>query len=561
MTSVPFSYSKAVMPDAGSTPSPGWARASAFAALLVVCFGVFAMLQAPLVPYADAWRFLAHFLSEPFPGNVLGADNGHLELFPDLVRVAELEWFAANQRLQTAVGMGLALASWLVAVLALRGATHESARFWAIALVLALGLFWLGNFRALMHANETVHAYAVTLGLFAGIALATRGGAWASVAAALCAVFASLSFGSGLAVFPALLLVLALRRAPWREWLPLLIALAAVMLLMLGLRDGTADGLNAAQPLTRIENLLRWLGGPPLYASWPLWDPQISARLPLAPLRAAIDPIAATYAAQAGPVLLARWPHLGWGLLGGLGLLWAVRRALRRGGALALTSAAMAAFALCVGALIVLVRADYFSEHPDQLLAPRYLVWSSLFWTGLALALIDALKPRHAAACALLGCALLLPSQLWMHQVGLSQREVAERVALAAAVGVIEPELVPGETEWQDLAAALPLLRQAQASVFAWPESRWLVEAPAPARFAPVEVQELRVNAVANRLGQAGRRIEFEAPQARERRLLLIDADGAARGLARRERDGRWLGWMQGQGEGTPVTVAASVEP
>jgi hypothetical protein len=534
---------------------------TALAALLVTGFGLFAMLQAPQVPYADAWRFLAHFLSEPFPGNVLGADNGHLELFPDLVRVAELEWFAANQWLQTAVGMGLALASWLVAVLALRGDPREPARFWAIALVLALGLFWLGNFRALMHANETVHAYAVTLGLFTGLALTTRGGIGATALAAACAVFASLSFGSGLAVFPALLLVLALRRAPWREWLPIAFALLGLLLLLFSLRDGTTETLNATDVVGRAEALLRWLGGPALFASWPLWDPEIAGRVPTALLRGATQPLAVAYEQVAGPVLLARWPHLAWGLLGAVLLVWALVRNARRGSALGLMGTASAVFALCVGVLIVLVRASYFEQHPDQLLAPRYLVWSSLFWVGLLLALIDALKPTRAALLALMTCVLLLPSQLWMFRVGLGQTETAERTAVAAAVGVIAPDLSLGETELKDLAAALPLLREAGASVFAWPETQRLDQVNDPAGLRWVEVQSLRVEAVGNRLGAPGRRVAFEATQVRSERLLLMDEGGVARGLARRERDGRWLGWMRGEAPVSGVRVAEAIEP
>ena len=555
-TSAPSSYSKVATPEPAPAPAPAWAPTAALAATLVVAWGLFAMLQAPLVPYADAWRFLAHFLSEPFPRNVLGADNGHLELFPDLVRVAELEWFAANQRLQTAVGVLLALSSWLVAVLGLRRAALEPARFCAVALVLALGLFWVGNFRALMHANETVHAYAVTLGLFAGLLLAWRGGVGAAVLAAACAVFASLSFGSGLAVFPAVLLVLALRRAPLREWLPVALALIGVLLLMFALRDGTAESVSVRGVSARIESLLRWLGGPALFASWPLWDPEIAARVPTTLLRAITGPIAAAYEQSAGPVMLARWPHLAWGLLGlGLftGALW---RSWKSRAALSVVGTATAAFALCVGALIVVVRASYFEQHADQLLAPRYLVWTSLFWAGLLLVALDALKPARGAALALLVCVLLLPSQLWMYRLGMGQTETAERSAVAAAVGVIEPGLSLGETELKDLATALPLLQQAGAAVFAWPQARQLDQTTDPALWTTVEVDLLRVSVVENRLGEPGRRVEFELLQSTGEPLLLLDADGVVRGLARREADGRWLGWMRGAASEGEVRVA-----
>lgn len=537
------------------------ALATALAATLVTAWGLFAMLQAPQVPYADAWRFLAHFLSEPFPRNVLGADNGHMELFPDLVRVAELEWFAANQQLQTAVGILLALASWLVAWLSLSREAREPARFWAIALVLALGLFWVGNFRALMHANETVHAYAVTLGLFAGLAFSWRGGLGAAALAAACAMFASVSFGSGLAVFPALLLVLALRRAPWREWLPVSVALSGVLLLMFSLRDGTADSVSVSGLVDRAEALLRWLGGPALFASWPLWDPEIASRVPTALLRGVTQPLALAYEQAAGPVMLARWPHLAWGLLG-LGVFaWSLWRSWSSRSAISVFGTATAAFALCVGALIVVVRASYFEQHADQLLAPRYLVWTSLFWTGLALVLLDALKPARGAALAVLMCLLVLPSQLWMYRLGQGQTQTAERTALAAAVGVVEPGLSLGETELKDLVAALPLLQQARSAVFAWPESQRLDQSPASAGLGVIEVQALRVVEVDNLLGAPGRRVEFEALQVQAKRLLLIDADGVARGLARREPDGRWLGWMRGSGAGDEVQVARLIEP
>jgi hypothetical protein len=39
------------------------------------------------------------------------------------------------------------------------------------------------------------------------------------------------------------------------------------------------------------------------------------------------------------------------------------------------------------------------------------------------------------------------------------------------------------------------------------------------------------------------------------------DADGVARGFARREPDGRWLGWMTAAAPASGVRVAAVIEP
>jgi len=121
---------------------------------------------------------------------------------------------------------------------------------------------------------------------------------------------------------------------------------------------------------------------------------------------------------------------------------------------------------------------------------------------------------------------------------------------------VIEPGLSLGETELKDLARALPLLQQAGAAVFAWPQTRQLDQTIDPALWTAVEVDLLRVSVVDNRLGEPGRRVEFELLQSTGEPLLLIDADGVVRGLARREADGRWLGWMRGAMSRSEVRVA-----
>src|SRR3546814_8352724 len=79
---------------------------------------------SPRVPYADAWRFLGHFLQAPFPYDILAPDNGHHELLPNAVRVLELHAFAAQQWLQVVVGLVLALAP--VLVFARRAEEHTS---------------------------------------------------------------------------------------------------------------------------------------------------------------------------------------------------------------------------------------------------------------------------------------------------------------------------------------------------------------------------------------------------------------------------------------------------
>lgn len=403
-------------------------------ALLYALVGVAAMWWlSPRVPYADAWRFLGHFLQAPFPQDVLAPDNGHHEVLPNLVRVLELHAFAAGQWLQVVVGIALALATVLVLRMDIRALPDAAGRA-AGLLAAVLGVFWLGNVRALGHGNESVHAYCVTLFLAIGLHALSKGrpgraGIADAVLAAACGLAAAFSFGSGIACFAGFFAVLLLQRAPWPRWLALAAGLA-LTLWLLRLDGGTGAAAVVFAPLRQGELLLRWLAGPLLYAGWPLLDPQVAAQVPVAAVCAPVQAIARTCEGMFGPPLLARWPHL---LLGVAGSGWLAVLACRawRGRAPAATATALAGiglacFAAAVGAMIATVRFGYFDAHPDQLLAPHYLVWSSLFWAGLLLATIaQARRPARALALALVVALALLPSQLWMAKLGGKLRAVA----------------------------------------------------------------------------------------------------------------------------------------
>src|SRR5262249_20118578 len=44
-------------------------------------------------PMFDQWREYETFLDLPFPQNVIQLNNGHRPMLPNLVRIAEIEWF------------------------------------------------------------------------------------------------------------------------------------------------------------------------------------------------------------------------------------------------------------------------------------------------------------------------------------------------------------------------------------------------------------------------------------------------------------------------------------
>jgi hypothetical protein len=518
--------------------------------IVYATLGLSAMWLAPRVPYADAWRFLAHFLTTAFPFDILAPDNGHHETLPNVIRVIDLRLFAANQSLQVYAGIVLALATLVVMWRGLRALPNANARI-ASMLAATLGIFWLGNVRALAHANESVHAYGVTLFLVLGLQALMRDDpqgrrVGSTAVAALCGLAAAFSFGSGSACFVAFMAVLLVRRAGWRQWLVLATGLL-VTLALLHWSGGSGVPLRLA-PRLQAEGFLRWLAGPCVYAAWPALDPALAAQVPLRFVRAPVVTAATAYQATFGPVMLARWPHVLLGAAGLAVLAMQTLRAWRKPAACALFGVGIAWFAAAVGLMVALVRVDYFQAHPEQLLAARYVVWSSLFWTGLALTgIAQARHAQRALATTVLAALLLLPSQAWMGELGARMVHVANRTAVAAAVGVVEPTMPLGETDPSDLASALPSLRTAHAAMFAWPDTAWLGRKPPADAMSQVTASAVQVVDVDNRFGARGRRVEFTLEDARGPRVLLIDRDGVVRGLALRDGvRGHWLGWMQG---------------
>ena len=543
------------------------------ALLLRLCGWLFALMGlaamlflAPRTLYADPWRFVARLIRTPWPANVLAADNGHREVLPNLVRLAELEFMGGGQWLQIVVGVLLALSTfWLMCRLVATDRLAPAVRA-AAFLVVAASIFWLGNQSGLAHGNESVHLYLVTLFLVAGVTFLLRGGDGRILLAVACGVLASFSFGAGVAVFAGYAAILFLRRACWRHWV--LLGLGPVLVLAangLAWDGGERMPALALSPLVQLDLLLRWLASPFIYAAWPVLDPDIASRVPV--LAGALAPLAAAYQSVFGPVMVSRWPHALVGLVGLVLLARLTWLAWRRGGVVGSSEAlglAMAWFGLAVGGLIVLARMDYFLVAPAQLAASRYVPWSSLFWAGLALAALGrpSLRfPRRAASIALVGACLILPSTAWTGMLARRASGVAERVAAAAAANVVDPDEEMGENVPSEVAEAIPALRASRAEMFSWPEVRWLEDGRIPGAAditrlpgdpAPV------IEPVRNLLGQPAWRVEFEMKGLGKERLVLACGDRPV-GFAIRAGGGTgnsWVGWTSAPVDAACLAVA-----
>ena len=516
--------------------------------LLAIAWTVLGLVMmvtaAPAVPYADPWRYLATYLGEPFPGNVLRVDNGHCEVLPDLVRFADLRWCHADQSLQ----LGFAVATALLVVATVCLLARRGGVGWLLPAAFCIGVFWLGNGRKLAHGNESVPLFLILLFLVNGLRLAARGegiGPHALLAVTLCGVAATFTFGSGIACFVAFGAALWLRRAPRREWLPLMTAGIVTLLTFFAIASHQVNASVWALG-ERCVVWLHWLGAPFVSATSPLLDPEHAARQPEL-VRSLAAPIATWVHAACGPSATAHLPAAFVGAAGVTWLLAASWRHRRDGGSeLQRLGLGVAWFALAVGVLVAAARLEYFRNRPDQIVSARYLPWSILLWTGLVMAHVAApARSRRARAATVLAFALLLlPSQVWNARAAFRLQQVAERTAVGAAVGVLDDAYPLVESRLIDVQRSLPLLREAGAAMFAWPATRQLGQPVAAGASAPVEVHDLVVAPAINRLGGTALRVRFRCEESAVAHLMLVDADGIARGLAMRDEGDEWLGWL-----------------
>jgi hypothetical protein len=509
-------------------------------------------------PAFDQFRLYVAYLALEFPASALQTDNGHRMLLPALVRIAELHWFAGNQRLQVAVGAGLALLTCaVVAHAAWRGRASAIAGA-AGVLMAVLGVFWLGNARDLMHGNELLNIYVVTactvLALLAVRAAArSRPLLWTAVAGVL-AMLATFSFGSGIAAFAAVLVAAFVLRLPARGFAaPVALLLFALVAYLATPGQG---GLGAAPALRPLENagvLLRWLASPWFHGWLGFADP---AMLAWGPGDTAIERVLDGSAKAIATLLGGNWKFHAGLAIGGAGLVGyalAVVSARRRASPppwLEVLALGVAGLGLGVGAIIAIARLGYFDQFPGQVMADRYLPWPCLFWLGLGLyglARADASARGSvrvfAPALALLVAIGLYPSHAALAGWSAAVHRIVQQTAVAAQLGIWDPERFPqaADASRTDIDASLALMRERRLAMFADPDytlfaAGWRAPAdPLPAA-AAADAHVVRVFH-----DDAGDRevVAFEgwlAPDVAhpaDALLVVVDDGGGVRGLAK----------------------------
>jgi hypothetical protein len=536
--------------------APRWAvRYWQIGAFAYAAIGILAMwMFSPRVPYADQWNHYAHLLQRPFWIGVFSADNGHAEVLPNLLRLIELQ-LGSQELVQIVAGMLLAaLSVYVLLDLVLRDRTLTPTAHAASAFAIVFGIYWLGNTRALTQEHDAVHVYTVMVCLSFALRAAlsvnkSTGLPWHRLLAAMAlCLIASLSFGSGIASFVALVAVLVVQRARWTQLLVAIGAALGSVLLYRALPGAVADPAGYDFSVDALILALRLLGSPFVYLFWPLLDPAAAAAVP-GPLRDVCVAIANGWTMHFGDIHRSTLPQAAFGLIAVALTVWNSWRVWLLGASrVATIGVALAWFSLSVAGLIAITRTGYFAVHPDQVYAPRYLPWLTLSWSGLLVAGVAQTRlSRSVFAVALSLPLLALPSEVGMAMLGRRMQNVAEDIAVAGAVGVFPTSFTLGETDVEDLQVVLPLLHEAHTAMFAWPEAQMLGQA-APANGTQLVATGAQITPAQNRLGDlAGSEVSARIAMSCNRERVLVVADKRVVGLLRAEPDDGWRGVVQGQ--------------
>ena len=506
-------------------------------------------------PAFDQFRLYTAYLGLDFPASAMQLENGHRPILPALVRIAEIQWFGANQRLQLVLGVALVmLTTLLIAATAWRG--RSSAASGAAGVLLAvLALTWLGNARMLVHGNELVHAYLVTsCVVVSALVLHASRFAWSGTGmllAGLLATAATFSFGPGIAGFVVVFVTASMLRLPPKTYVaPAALFLFSVLAYLMA--GGVGDSM-ALRPLDNLAVLLRWLASPWFHAWLGFAEPSMLSWTPGdGAIPAALSAMARGLANLLGP----DWMRLAGIGIGSLGLLaygalmwrgWRSRLEPTRLGILAMS---LATFGLGTGAIICLARLVYFDLHPMQVIADRYLPWTCLFWLGLVLGWSerpatarrwarDAILPVLALVTAI----ALQPSHVTLAGWSATVHRNVQQSSVAAQLGIWDPQRFPdgADASRTDVERTLALMRQQRLSMFAEPAFNLLSRGwRAPTGEHPVPpgsrafgnrefVDDLSGDPVMSIEGWVTR-IEDRPHDAA---LVVVDAAGEIRGLAR----------------------------
>ena len=420
----------------------------------------------------DLWRIYYVSLNYPWLESALHKVNNHSVFFPSLIWLADLRFFHGSQLLLFLIGLAfLLLSTSLLLVPIWRDRDIDLTGKCLATLALTLGSFWMG--RAMITTSGGFNCMTSLVILGAALAflflprMADPTPNWRMIALIISAGFlASFSFGTGLALWPTLLFLGWYLRVPWRS-LGILLLTALVVIIIYRLlpppdknlvfrADEKSPGLIS---ITALQNLCTLVGGPLFYSVTALQQTRIS------------------------PGLIQSSGWLLWGGAAGLALAGIVtfpqiRRRDLKPNSVGFIGLALISFNFCALLLILAGRVKHFQTLPFESAAPRYLFWSSLFWTGILLVAIHHAhrRPWLRWPCILVVFAFPLVAWQSHRDEGFRwrfARYLADESAICLINGVTDPtrRLAPRQ---DDVDLLLPHLRARRLDMFADGLQDWI---------------------------------------------------------------------------------------
>jgi hypothetical protein len=326
--------------------------------------------RVTLMAYTDLWRIYVFSGNHTWLESALQKlPNGHSKFFPSFIWLANLHFLHGDEQMLFFTGLALLFITVLLLLIPVwRDRTISLTAKTVCTLVVILGNFWMG--RASITANGGFNcedSLAMDGAALAFLLIAETGRSWTTIPIIVCAGFlASFSFGTGLAIWPTLLLLAWCLRLPRRTIVVLGIS-ALVAAVIYELLPGLPSfEFSLGNPMGVSTQFCRLLGSPVLYtiAAW----------------RGAN-----TLTDLAQSLSIALWSGVAGLTLAGIVVLPRVRRRDLGKSSLENTGLSLSIFNVFALTLITVGRITYFSEEPSEVIGSRYLFWSSLFWTGLIL--------------------------------------------------------------------------------------------------------------------------------------------------------------------------------
>jgi hypothetical protein len=375
-----------------------------FAALAASAFLISGVIYLYLgrwpVTHKDFWRIYDFCLNHTWLESALLKHNSHPVFFPSFLWLADLRFFHGDQL--PLFFAGLLLLFLTVALLLIPVWRDETVGLTAkiiATLVVIVGNFWMA--RASITASggfSSMNSLATVGALLAVLVLpkvrVSVVNIWPATLIIVCAGFvASFSFGTGLAIWPTLFFLAWCLRVPWRSFVPFGIAAVAAMVIYDRLpphseHSQVIQSAGSAM-LALVAQLCRLAGSPFFYAASGWHEKALSAGV--------------------AHSILSLWcGAAGLAVTGIVMVFTMIRRDLTKS-SLKLIGMALVTFNFIAMAFVVAGRANHFRAMPFEVAAPRYLFWSTLFWTGLLLMAIQSVDSKQWLRWPVYLLALALP--------------------------------------------------------------------------------------------------------------------------------------------------------